>query len=32
MSQVKLQGIATRDDGEHQAVDGALVQVSVKSV
>ncbi len=32
MSQVKLQGIATRDNGEHLAVDGALVQVSVKSV
>ncbi len=32
MNQVKLQGIATRDNGEHQALDGALVQVSVKSV
>ena len=32
MSQVKLQGIATRDNGEHQTLDGALVQVSVKSV
>jgi len=32
MSRVKLQGIATRDNGSHKAVDGALVQVTVKSV
>jgi hypothetical protein len=32
MNQLKLQGIAARDDGEHLAMDGALVQVSVKSV
>jgi tyrosinase len=31
-NQVKLQGIATRDSGALQAMDGALVQVSVKSV
>lgn len=32
VSQVKLQGIAARDDGEPQTLDGALVQVSVKTV
>jgi tyrosinase len=32
MNQVKLQGIATRDNGEHPTVDGALVQVTVKTV
>ena len=32
-NQVKLQGIATRDNGEHpQPLDGALVQVTVKTV
>jgi tyrosinase len=32
MNQLKLQGIAVRGDGEQLAMDGALVQVSVKSV
>lgn len=32
MNRVKLQGIATRDSGEHKALDGALVQVTVKTV
>jgi len=33
MNRVKLQGIATRDNGGHdQALDGALVQVTVKTV
>jgi hypothetical protein len=32
ISQVKLQGIAARENDVHQALDGALVQVSVKTV
>ena len=32
MSQVKLQGIAARDGEQNHALDGALLQVSVKSV
>ena len=32
MNQVKLQGIAARDGSQNQAVDGALIQVSVKTV
>lgn len=32
MNRVKLQGIAARDGEESQALDGALVQVSVKTV
>ena len=32
MNQLKLQGIAARGNGEQLAMDGALVQVSVKSV
>ncbi len=32
MNRVKLQGIAVRDNGVHKALDGALVQVSVKTV
>jgi len=32
MNRVKLQGIATRDNGEHKTLDGALVQVTVKTV
>jgi hypothetical protein len=32
MNTVKLQGIAVRDDGAHKVLDGALVQVTVKTV
>jgi tyrosinase len=32
MNQVKLQGIAAKDGSQNQAVDGALIQVSVKTV
>jgi hypothetical protein len=32
MNQVKLQGIAARDNGEPRTLDGALVQVTVKTV
>ena len=31
-NQVKLQGIATRDNGAHKTMDGAVVQVTVKTV
>lgn len=32
MNQVKLQGIAAKDGSQNQAVDGALIQISVKTV
>jgi tyrosinase len=32
MNQVKLQGIAAKDGSQNQALDGALIQVSVKTV
>jgi hypothetical protein len=32
MNQVRLQGIAARDNGEPRTLDGALVQVTVKTV
>jgi hypothetical protein len=32
MSQVKLQGIAAREGEERRGLDGALVQVSVKTL